>query len=285
MSYGATMLDARRRDGRRARDDPRDPGRGDVPRRHEARHRPPADSMIPRRRCVTAADGEIELNAGRRTVIVSVANTGDRPIQVGSHYHFAETNAALQLRPRAGARLPAQHAGRHRRALRAGQSATVAAGRARRRARRLRLPRRVMGRSTEPTVTPAMAAASHESRARLYAAHVRPDHRRPRAAGRHRALVVEVEHDLTRLRRGGQVRRRQGHPRRHGASQRSARDCAGHRHHQRAGRRLLGHRQGRRRDQGRHGSRGIGKAGNPDIQPGVDIVDRRRAPRSSPARA
>jgi urease subunit beta len=40
-------------------------------------------------------DGEIELNAGRATVTVKVANTGDRPIQVGSHYHFYETNEAL----------------------------------------------------------------------------------------------------------------------------------------------------------------------------------------------
>ncbi len=39
--------------------------------------------------------GEIELNAGRKTVMVTVANTGDRPIQVGSHYHFFETNPAL----------------------------------------------------------------------------------------------------------------------------------------------------------------------------------------------
>lgn len=39
--------------------------------------------------------GEIELNCGRPTVQLRVANTGDRPIQVGSHYHFAETNAAL----------------------------------------------------------------------------------------------------------------------------------------------------------------------------------------------
>jgi urease subunit beta len=39
--------------------------------------------------------GEIELNAGRPTVTLEVANTGDRPIQVGSHYHFYETNAAL----------------------------------------------------------------------------------------------------------------------------------------------------------------------------------------------
>ena len=42
-------------------------------------------------------DGEIELNTGRKTVTLSVANTGDRPIQVGSHYHFAETNAALRF--------------------------------------------------------------------------------------------------------------------------------------------------------------------------------------------
>lgn len=42
-------------------------------------------------------DGEIELNAGRATCSVTVRNTGDRPIQVGSHYHFGETNAALEF--------------------------------------------------------------------------------------------------------------------------------------------------------------------------------------------
>ena len=42
-----------------------------------------------------AAEGEIELNAGARTVTLMVANTGDRPVQVGSHYHFAETNPSL----------------------------------------------------------------------------------------------------------------------------------------------------------------------------------------------
>jgi urease subunit beta len=44
---------------------------------------------------IISAAGEIEINAGRPTVTLSVANTGDRPIQVGSHYHFYETNAAL----------------------------------------------------------------------------------------------------------------------------------------------------------------------------------------------
>ncbi|SOE65145.1 urease, beta subunit [Burkholderia sp. YR290] len=40
-------------------------------------------------------DGELELNVGRATVTVTVSNTGDRPVQVGSHYHFYEVNAAL----------------------------------------------------------------------------------------------------------------------------------------------------------------------------------------------
>ena len=52
---------------------------------------------------IFTASGDIELNAGRKTVTLTVANTGDRPIQVGSHYHFAETNAALRF-DRAAAR-------------------------------------------------------------------------------------------------------------------------------------------------------------------------------------
>ena len=46
---------------------------------------------------VITASGEIELNVGRNTLTLQIANTGDRPIQVGSHYHFFETNAALQF--------------------------------------------------------------------------------------------------------------------------------------------------------------------------------------------
>jgi urease subunit beta len=52
---------------------------------------------------VFPAAGEIELNAGREALEVEVANTGDRPVQVGSHYHFAETNPALSF-DRAAAR-------------------------------------------------------------------------------------------------------------------------------------------------------------------------------------
>ena len=46
---------------------------------------------------VVALDGELEINAGRDTRRITVANSGDRPIQVGSHYHFYETNGALQF--------------------------------------------------------------------------------------------------------------------------------------------------------------------------------------------
>jgi urease subunit beta len=42
-------------------------------------------------------DGEVEINVGRKTVTLTISNTGDRPIQVGSHYHFFETNPALSF--------------------------------------------------------------------------------------------------------------------------------------------------------------------------------------------
>jgi urease subunit beta len=46
---------------------------------------------------IITADGDIELNKGRKAMRLTVANTGDRPIQVGSHYHFFETNPALKF--------------------------------------------------------------------------------------------------------------------------------------------------------------------------------------------
>ena len=46
---------------------------------------------------ILTAPGELELNKGRNPVTIEVANTGDRPIQVGSHYHFFETNPALKF--------------------------------------------------------------------------------------------------------------------------------------------------------------------------------------------
>jgi urease beta subunit len=53
----------------------------------------PAIPVIPGE--IVAADGEIELNPGRERVTLRIENTGDRPIQVGSHFHFADTNGAL----------------------------------------------------------------------------------------------------------------------------------------------------------------------------------------------
>ena len=115
----------------------------------------------------------------------------------------------------------------------------------------------------------------------------------PRCTARRRAtacasadteLWIEVEKDFTiygeEVKFGGGKVIRDGM----GQSQRVARGGRRHGDHQRAHRRPLGHRQGRHRPQGRP-HLGIGKAGNPDIQPGVDDRDRRRAPKSSPAKA
>jgi urease beta subunit len=61
----------------------------------------PSDDLTPRETVVPgeliAAEGDIELNPGRERVTLRVENTGDRPIQVGSHFHFAETNRALSF--------------------------------------------------------------------------------------------------------------------------------------------------------------------------------------------
>lgn len=46
---------------------------------------------------IITAEGDLEINAGRETIRLTIANSGDRPIQVGSHYHFYETNPALQF--------------------------------------------------------------------------------------------------------------------------------------------------------------------------------------------
>lgn len=56
---------------------------------------------------IITAEGELELNAGRETLVLRVANSGDRPVQVGSHYHFYETNPALEFdrEPTCGFRL------------------------------------------------------------------------------------------------------------------------------------------------------------------------------------
>ena len=61
---------------------------------------------------VFPAYGEIVLNKDRTAISINVANTGDRPIQVGSHYHFAETNAALAFDRNAARRISPRYSGR-----------------------------------------------------------------------------------------------------------------------------------------------------------------------------
>ena len=89
---------------------------------------------------VLAEPGEIVMNEGRETVTFEVANSGDRPIQVGSHYHFFETNPALKFDRAEGQGLPARHPGRNRDPLRARPEPHGAARGALGQARGFRLP-------------------------------------------------------------------------------------------------------------------------------------------------
>ena len=91
-----------------------------------------------------AAPGELVLNEGRPAVELAVTNLGDRPIQVGSHYHFIETNAALRFDRGQGLRQAAGHPRRHGRPVRAGRYEDRHAGGDRRQPRhpRRQQPRR-----------------------------------------------------------------------------------------------------------------------------------------------
>ncbi|MGC4090779.1 MAG: urease subunit alpha [Polyangiaceae bacterium] len=208
-----------------------------------------------------AAPGELELNAGRPTVTLVVANTGDRPIQVGSHYHFFETNAGLAFDREAarGYRLdiPAGTAVR----FEPGQSRTVQLVALAGERRVLRLPRPDPG-------SPVMA---HKISRQAYAEMFGPstgDRLRLADTG----LIIQVEQDFTiygeEVKFGGGKVIRDGM----GQSQRVASESAdtvitnalivdavsG------IIKADIGLKDGR--------IAAIGKAGNPDIQPGVDIV-------------
>src|SRR4029077_4455190 len=86
----------------RIRNGRRNSGGSDVSRWHQTGECSPSNSLIPRWAEmipgeVFPAPGEIVLNKDRDAISITVANTGDRPIQVGSHYHFAEANTALEF--------------------------------------------------------------------------------------------------------------------------------------------------------------------------------------------
>ena len=94
---------------------------------------------------VMTEPGDILMNEGRETITIEVANSGDRPIQVGSHYHFFETNPALKFDRRQDEGLPARHPGWNRGSLRARPEPHRAAGRHRRQTRGYGFRQEVMG--------------------------------------------------------------------------------------------------------------------------------------------
>ena len=191
---------------------------------------------------------DLELNAGRPVVTLSVNNTGDRPIQVGSHYHFFETNRALVFdREKAYGMRPGP-AQRHVGAIRARRRQGGAVDPLRRPPRRLRLQRpgdragsttRSRGRRAssecqdqgfgdKPSKDVADSRRSRQHVTQPGPSHerptlpeglrqeVRPDRRRPNPAGRQRADHRDRAR-LHRLRRGVDLRRRQVDPGRAGS--------------------------------------------------------------------
>jgi urease gamma subunit len=89
MSYGTTLLETRRGDGRRPGNDPRCASGGHLSRRHQTRHRPSPDPMIPGEIRIPIGAAPLQANVGLAEIRVAVSNTGDRPIQVGSHFIFS----------------------------------------------------------------------------------------------------------------------------------------------------------------------------------------------------
>ena len=142
MEAGAHVVSRRSGDGRDRLDDSRHPGRGDFPdgTKLVTVHEPirgADDALVPGE--TLAAPGDIVMNEGRDTITLDVANSGDRPIQVGSHYHFFETNPALKF-DRATPAISPRHPRRHGDPLRARPEARRPLGRAGRQTPGDRLP-------------------------------------------------------------------------------------------------------------------------------------------------
>ncbi len=222
---------------------------------------------------IETVEGDIELNAGPRANALTVANTGDRPIQVGSHYHFAETNPALRSTapPRAASAWTSPPAPR------------CASSRGRP-ARSCWCPTKAAASCTVFAATSWAGSTDGPHHPPRLCRHVRPHRRRPRAPGRHR-IDRRGRARPDHLRRGSEVRRRQGDPRRHGPVAALAGGGRGrHRHHQRADHRPLGHRQGRCRHHQRPHRRASARRATRTCSP-ASTSSSARAPRSSPARA
>ena len=210
------------------------------------------------------ADGEHELNPGRRTLTLKVSNTGERPIQVGSHYHFAETNAALGFD----------------REPRAACGSTSAAAR---RCASSRANLAPSSWSTSAVTAPSGASAVWFKQAMKISRRAYAEMLGPTVGDKLRladtALVIEIEQDLT-LRAGGygeEVKFGGGKTVRDGMGQSQRVNGPG------PGDAvdtvitnvvILDHWGIVKADIGLRGCRiaAIGKAGNPDVQPGVDIV-------------
>ncbi len=207
------------------------------------------------------AAGEIELNAGLPRTTLTVANTGDRPIQVGSHYHFAETNPALSF-DRAAAR---------------GQRLDIAAGTA---------VRFEPGQTREVTLVPVSRQAHRAGLPRRHHGSARLMARIPRAAyadmfgpttgDRVRLadtdLIVEVERDLTTY--GEEVKFGGGKVIRDGMGQSQASQAEGAVDTVITNALIIDHWGIVKADVAITNGRiaKVGKAGNPDVQPNVDII-------------
>ncbi len=207
---------------------------------------------------ILPAEGTIALNDGRATITLMIANTGDRPIQVGSHYHFAETNAALDFdrTPRAAC---AGHPRRHRRAVRAGPVASGHVGGLCGRPHRARLSRPDRG-----------CAVTNLSRADYAALYGPTKGDRIRLADTE--IIIEVERDLTIP--GEEVKFGGGKVVRDGMGQSQITRAGGAMDTVITGVVVFDHQGIVKADVGiRDGMiAGIGKAGNPDTQPGVTLI-------------
>ena len=226
------------------------------------------------------------LNPGRPTLTLVVENSGDRPIQVGSHYHFAETNGGAALRPRGRARHAAEHrlaaprcASSPASSARSNSWPTPATARSGASAASCKEPALSLATSCDATLAPPPGPLI---------GHASPDAPTPRCTAPRWATACAwptraghrggegLHPGRRRLRRRGEVRRRQDHPRRHGPG--PARQRPGPRTRPATASitnaLIIDHWGIVKADIGIKGSRisAIGKAGNPDVQPGVDIV-------------